>query len=153
MNHILGGWQFAATYEFQPGPLLAWGNVFYNGDINGFEELATSSDKSLQQWFNTSVPIERASARQPAAYQTRIFPRFFNGLRADGLNQWNANVVRGFRITEHVRLQLRFDAINLQNRSQMNAPDINPVSTNFGRVQSQTSSLNRFYQLQARIQF
>ena len=26
LNHILGGWQVSLTYEFQPGPLLAWGN-------------------------------------------------------------------------------------------------------------------------------
>jgi hypothetical protein len=69
------------------------------------------------------------------------------------LNQWNGNLLREFRITEGLRMQFRADAINLQNRSQMSAPDISPVSTNFGRVLSQTSSLNRFYQVQARIQF
>jgi hypothetical protein len=35
----------------------------------------------------------------------------------------------------------------------MNPPDLNPVSTNFGRVVSQTSSLNRMYQVQARFVF
>jgi hypothetical protein len=48
---------------------------------------------------------------------------------------------------------VRADAINLQSRSQMAGPDLNPLSTNFGRITSQTSSLNRFYQVQARIQF
>ncbi|MDX1984425.1 MAG: carboxypeptidase-like regulatory domain-containing protein [Bryobacteraceae bacterium] len=153
LNHILGGWQIAATYEFQPGPMLGWGNIFYRGDITTFEQDATSGTKSLNQWFNTALPFERVPANQPAAFHTRIFPRFFNGLRADGLNQWNANLLREFRITEGIRMQFRADAINLQNRSQMNAPDISPVSTNFGRILSQTSSLNRFYQVQARIQF
>jgi hypothetical protein len=153
LNHILGGWQIAATYEFQPGPLLSWGNLFYRGDIDTFDEDATSGTKSLQQWFNTAVPFERVAANQPAAFHVRVFPRFFNDLRADGLNQWNANLVREFRITESVRMQLRADVINIQNRSQMSAPDVNPLSTNFGRITSQTSSLNRNYQLQARIQF
>ena len=90
---------------------------------------------------------------QPAAFQTRVFPRFLNGLRADGLNQWNVNVLREFRLGERARVQLRGDAINLANRSQMNPPDLNPVSTNFGRVVSQTSSLNRMYQVQARFVF
>jgi hypothetical protein len=153
LNHILGGWQIAATYEFQNGPLLSWGNNFYRGDINTFEEAATSGTRSLEQWFNTTVPFETVAANQPAAFQTRIFPRFFNGLRADGLSQWNANLLRHFQITERFRLQVRADAINLQNRSQMGNPDLNPFSTNFGRITSQTSSLNRFYQLQARIQF
>ena len=153
LNHLLGGWQIAATYEFQPGPLLGWGNLFYYGDVNNFVADATSTTKTLDQWFNTGLRFERVPANQPAAFHTRVFPRFFNGLSADGLNQWNANLLREFRIHEGVRLQLRADVINLQNRSQMSGPDLSPTSTNFGRILSQTSSLNRFYQIQARIQF
>ena len=153
LNHLLGGWQSALTYEFQPGPLLAWGNNFYYGDVNNFEADATSTPKTLNQWFNTGVAFERIANNQPAAFHTRIFPRFFNGLRADGLNQWNANLLREFRVFERFKLQVRADVINVQNRSQMSAPELNPTSTNFGRVTSQTSSLNRFYQVQARIQF
>ncbi len=153
MNHILGGFQVAVTYEFQPGPQLAWGNIFYRGDLNTFEEDVTSNNKTWDQWFNTSLPFERVAANQPAAFQARVFPRFFNGARADGLNQWNANILRRIRLTESVRLELRGDFINLQNRSQMNPPDLSPTSTNFGRITSQTSSLNRFIQVQARLQF
>jgi len=152
-GHILGGWQIALTYEFQSGPLLAWGNIFYYGDLAAFEKDATSTPRTLEQWFNTNLPFERNSARTPAAYHVRVFPRYFTKLRADGLKQWNGNLMREFRITERVRLQLRADAMNLQNRSQMAAPDLNPLSTNFGRITSQTSSLNRNYQLQGRIQF
>lgn len=153
LNHIFGGFQIAATYEFQPGPLLAWGNLFYNGDINNFETEATSSPKTLDQWFNTNVKVDRVAANQPAAFHVRVFPRFFNGLRADGLNQWNANVSRQLKVHERFKFQIRADIINLQNRSQMAGPDLSPTSTNFGRITSQTSSLNRFYQLQSRIQF
>jgi len=153
LNHLLGGWQLAATYEFQNGPLLAWGNNFYRGDIASFEADARSGTRTLDQWFNTSIPFERNPSNLPAAFHVRVFPRFFNGLRADGLKQWNANLLREFRLVEGLRLQVRGDFINLQNRSQFAAPDLNPVSTNFGRITSQTSSLNRFYQFQARLQF
>jgi hypothetical protein len=152
-NHILGGWQIAATYEFQPGPLLAWGNIFYYGDLKAFEKDASSGIKTLDQWFNTGLQFERNASNLPAAFHVRVFPRVFNGLRADGLNQWNANLLREFRIKERFRLQVRADALNLQNRSQMSAPEVSPTSTNFGRITSQTSSLNRFYQIQGRIQF
>lgn len=153
LNHLFGGWQIAATYEFQPGPLLSWGNNFYYGDVNTFEADATSGTKSLDAWFNTNLSFERNAANLPAAFHTRIFPRFFNKLRADGLNQWNANLLREFKLVEGIRFQVRADAINLQNRSQMAAPNLTPTSTLFGRITSQTSSLNRFYQIQARIQF
>jgi hypothetical protein len=153
LNHILGGWQVAATYEFQNGPLLGWGNIFYYGDLNTFEADATSGTKTLDRWFNTDLQFERVASRLPAAFHVRVFPRFFNGLRADGLSQYNANLLRDFRITEGVKFQIRADAINLQNRSQMGGPSLTPTATNFGRITSQTSSLNRFYQFQARIQF
>ncbi len=153
LNHVLGGWQLSLTYEFQPGPLLSWGNLFYYGDVSTFERDAASGTKSLEQWFNTGLQFERTSTKLPAAYHVRVFPRALNGLRADGLKQWNGNLLREFRITESVRLQVRADALNLQNRSQMAAPELSPTSTNFGRITSQTSSLNRFYQIQGRIQF
>ncbi len=154
VNYLLGGWQLAATYEFQNGPQLAWGNLFYNGDVNKLEDDASlGGAKTYNQWFNSGLPFERVANNQPAAFQTRVFPRFLNGLRADGLNQWNVNVLREFKFTERVRFQLRGDAINLMNRSQMNPPELNPTSTNFGRITSQTSSLNRMYQVQARIVF
>lgn len=152
-NYLLGGFQTAFTYEFQNGPLLGWGNNFYYGDINNFAAEAASTAKTLDQWFNPGVKLEKNASATPAAFHVRVFPRFFNDLRADGLSQWNANLVREFKIRERYRLQLRGDAINLQNRSQMNAPEVSPTSTNFGRITSQTSSLNRFYQIQARLQF
>jgi hypothetical protein len=116
----------------------------YYGDLSKLDEDASAGNKLLDQWFNTGLPFERNAANLPTGPHVRVFSPYFNEIRADGLNQWNANVLRNFKITE------RF---TLQNRSQMNAPDISPTSTNFGRVASQTSSLNRFYQVQARIQF
>jgi len=153
LNHVLGGWQLAATYEFQPGPLLGWGNLFYYGNVATFGADAANVNKSLDQWFNTGLSYEKNSANTPAAFHVRVFPRVFYELRADGLNQWNANLVRNFRIREGLKLQLRGDAINLQNRSQFAGPDVSPTSSTFGKVQAQTSSLNRFYQIQARITF
>jgi len=153
LNHVFGGWQTAVTYEFQPGPLLAWGNLIYNGDVSKFESEASLSDKTLNQWFNSALPFERNANNFPTGPHVRIFPRFFNGLRADGLSNANGNVLREFKMYERFRMQFRADIINLQNRSQMNPPDLSPNSTNFGRITSQTSSLNRFYQAQLRLQF
>jgi hypothetical protein len=43
--------------------------------------------------------------------------------------------------------------MNLQNRSQFDAPTTNPYSTNFGRVTTQTAAMNRFIQAHVRIRF
>ena len=115
--------------------------------------LPAKTGKSLDQWISTGLQYEKNAANTPAAFHVRVFPRVFNELRADGLNQWNANLVRNFKIWENIKLQLRGDVINLQNRSQFAGPDVTPTNSTFGKVQAQTSSLNRFYQIQARITF
>jgi hypothetical protein len=149
VDGLLGGWQFAATYEWQPGPLLDWGNIFYYGnDVNNVGNV----NRTWDSWFNTA-DFERVAARGPAGFHTRVFPTRISGVRRDMTNQWNGNVAKNFRMTERANLQLRLDALNIQNRSQMNAPVTDPYSTNFGRITSQTSATNRWLQVQARIQF
>jgi hypothetical protein len=68
-------------------------------------------------------------------------------------NQWNTNIQREFRLKERVRFQIRVDALNLQNRTQFAAPNVNPASTDFGRVTAQSNTTKRFIQLQARLRF
>jgi len=151
MDLIAGGWQFGATYEYQPGGLLGdWNaNVFYYGsDMNDLLNV----NRTYDTWFNTAN-FERTSGKGPAAYGRRTFPTRVPGLRADSTNQWNANAVKNLHITERWNLQLRMDALNVQNRSQMNGPSIDPYSTNFGKVTSQTAATNRWLQVQARLTF
>jgi len=145
---LFGGWQIAGTYEWQPGPLLDWGNVFYYGDLADIRK----GKRTLDRWFNTDG-FERNPQRAPAAFQARVFPTRVDGVRADGLNRIDANIQRDFRLTERFTLQLRMDALNVANRSQFEPPNRDPISTNFGRVTNNTSSTMRFLLFQARIKF
>jgi hypothetical protein len=69
------------------------------------------------------------------------------------MNDWNANVQREFAFTERFRLQLRFDALNLMNRTIFSQPDANPINTTFGSITSTTEAPNRYMQFQARLRF
>ncbi|MCC7497629.1 MAG: carboxypeptidase regulatory-like domain-containing protein [Bryobacterales bacterium] len=148
-NLAFGGWQIALTYEYQPGDMLSWGNNFYYG--SSYSEIGTGP-RNLSEWFNTAN-FERVAANGPAAYHSRIFPMYLDALRTDSTNQVNANIQREFRIKERLGVQLRLDALNLQNRSQFAAPASDPYSTNFGQIVSQTQATNRFIQIQGRIVF
>jgi hypothetical protein len=149
LDMLIGGWQMSATYEYQPGPLIDWGNLFYYGDdlsqINNVE-------RTWDTWFNTAN-FERVANRGPAAFHRRVFPTRLPDMRRDLTNQWNGNVAKNMRFTERWNLQLRLDALNVLNRSQMNEPNTNPFSTDFGRITSQTAATNRWIQVQARITF
>lgn len=148
MSALFGGWQVAGTYEWQPGPLLDWGNVFYYGDP---ENIKTGT-RTLDRWFNTEG-FERDPQKTPAAFQARVFPSRISGLRGDGLNRMDANIQRDIRLKESIILQLRMDALNVANHSQFENPNLDPTSTNFGRVTNNTSSTMRFLLFQARIKF
>jgi hypothetical protein len=153
LSRVVGNWQMALTYDFQQGPFLTWGNDFYYGDPGTISQTLTQGAKTLNQWFNTNAPFERNSANGPASYQARIFPENITSVRADGLNQWNANLRRDIRLREGMIMEIRMDALNLFNRSQFAAPDNNPFDTTFGLVSATTATLNRWYQLQGRIRF
>lgn len=148
LGAILAGWQRAGTFEWQPGALLDLGNLFYTGDLSAIN----SGERTLDRWFNTTG-FERNAQRTPAAFQARVFPTRVDGSRGDGLNRIDANIQRDFLLTERLTLQLRMDALNAANRSQFEAPNRDPISTNFGRVTNNTSSTMRFLLFQARIRF
>jgi hypothetical protein len=148
LSALFGGWQVAGTFECQPGALLDWGNLFYSGDLGSIR----SGARTLDRWFNTDG-FERNAQRTPAAFQARVFPTRVDGVRGDGLNRIDANIQRDIPIRERFTLQLRMDALNAANRSQFENPNLDPVSTNFGRVTNNTSSTMRFLLFQVRVKF
>lgn len=145
---IVGGWQTAAAYERQPGPLLQWGNVFYNGDPN---QICTGP-RTLNAWFNT-LGFVTATSQQPAAFQAQVFPERIGNCRADGLGRLDVNLQRTFKIRERFSFQIRMDALNVENHSQFNPPDLNPINSTFAKVTNNTSSTMRFLEIQGRIKF
>jgi hypothetical protein len=116
-NALFGGFQIAATYEWQPGPLIDFPNLFYYGDPN---EIKTNG-RNLDEWF-TTANFERTASRAPADFHRRVFPTRIEGVRADSLNRWDANLQRKFRLHEKWTFELRLDALNLFNRSQFSMP-------------------------------
>jgi hypothetical protein len=148
LNQVAGGFQVGLTYEWQPGTLLEFGNLFYYGDVQN----VANGPRTLERWFNTDG-FERSASKAPTSFHRRVFPTRLDGLRGDMTNQWNGNLQREFRIREGMALQFRADVLNLQNRSQFDDPDTNPLSTNFGRVTLQTNGTMRFLQLQGRLRF
>ena len=146
---FIGGWQTAWTYEYQPGPLIDWGNVFYYGnDISDILNV----NRTWDTWFNTAN-FEKSTAKTPNGSNRRVFPTRVPDLRSDKTSQWNANMAKNFRFKERYNFQMRLNVLNLQNRSQMNGPNTDPTSTNFGRITSQSAATNRWIDVQARIQF
>jgi hypothetical protein len=146
---ILGGWQVGSTVEYQPGPLLTWGNVFFYGD---FEDIPLENP-TLDRWFNVDAGFERDPAKTPTAYNTRVFPFRIAGVTGPDLLQINLNFLRSFSLGNRRTLSFRADIINVPNRTTFANPNLTPTSTNFGRITNATSSSPRFVQFVTRLTF
>jgi hypothetical protein len=149
-SYALGGWKLAATYQYQPGPLITWTTTsIYNGNPNNI----CSGSHSLSQWFNTSGFVT-SSALQTTSDQVQIFPYVISGCRSDNTNLINGSVMRDFKIfREGKALQIRLDALNATNHPQFSGPTTSPSSSTFGQVTSQSSQINRLIEITAHIRF
>jgi hypothetical protein len=152
MSRIAQGWTVGGTYEYQPGALLNWGNLFFNGDLSKIAkdnpEIALLPDGTFdptKTWFNIDAGFVRATADQPAAFQKRTFPFRVDRVRSQSLSFANANVARTFMLGGHRTFQFRLDVQNVFDRQQFGNPVLDPTSTNFGQVRSVTQAVMRFF--------
>ena len=136
--------------------MLEWGfnlsgahdEEVYDGDPNQ----VCAGPRALNAWFNTSGFVT-APSLQPAAFQAQVFPERIGNCRADGLGRLDLNLQRTFRIKERLSFQLRMDALNVENHSQFNPPDLVPTDSTFGKITNNTTSTMRFLEIQGRIKF
>ena len=126
-SKILGGWQTGQTFEWQPGPLLQYGNVFFYGDVDSI----ALDDPTLNEWFDTDAGFERNAMSVPADFQERLFPLRVDGLRGDQTLLLNSSISRTFPLMGRSNLQIRLDAANMLNRQQFANPQLNPTADRF----------------------
>jgi hypothetical protein len=149
LGAIVSDWQVGGTLEYQPGPLLTWGNLFFYGSVDDIP----SDDPTLERWFNVDAGFERDPARAPANFQKRVFPFRINGVRGPNLLQVNMNVMRTVRLPRGRSLSFRVDILNVLNRTTFANPNLNPTSTDFGRITNATAAAPRFIQFVNRFIF
>jgi hypothetical protein len=130
-NGLLGGWVLNGIYTWQLGAPLSWGNVLYYGGDLHLDAHRVDGPTFDTTRFNT------VSAQQLAS-NIRAFPTTFNNLRADGINAFNASMIKKFRFAERKELQVRLEAFNVLNHAKFAAPNVSPTNSNFGLITSQT---------------
>ncbi len=131
---LISGWQVQGIYTAQSGEPLGFGNMIFRGDLNDVP--LPESEKTVERWFNVDAGFERASGKQLAS-NVRIASSRFNGIRADGVNNWDLSVIKNNQITEDIRIQLRAESMNALNHPQFMVPNTSPTSSAFGQVTSE----------------
>jgi len=168
LQHAAGGWTVSWIYTYQTGPMISMGNLFYYGSVDQIVEALNHDSihsQNIHMWYDLAavwtgsgappsnfVGFDGRSANQPGTYQARIFPQYLDGLRADGIRNWDVKILRGFAIKEHLGLTISADFLNLTNHTQFGAPNMTVTSSAFGQLSSQVNS-GRIIQINTRIQF
>jgi hypothetical protein len=168
LRGLFGGWQVSWVYQRQSGPALDFPNVFFYGDVERLSDVFRHKEihgNNIHLWFDPSIAyrgsgeipagfvgFEGRSALQPGQFHRRVFPTRITALRADGLQIWDAKILKNISFTERVRSALSVDLLNVTNHTNFQPPVTNPVSNNFGQVTAQNGS-GRIIQLNLRVQF
>jgi hypothetical protein len=130
-----GGWQVQAIYQYQSGPALGFGNAIFRGNLNDVP--LSSSERTIDRWFNVDAGFERTPARQLGA-NVRTTPSRFSGIRGDGIDNWDISLFKNTQLRESLRLQFRTEFINAFNHAQFSAPNTTPTSSAFGAVTAES---------------
>jgi hypothetical protein len=131
---IFGGWQFQGWFEGQSGDTLGFGNSIFNGDVHNIE--IPVEQRRAERWFNTDVGFNRIST-QVLANNIQGLSTRFNGVRADGINNFDLSLFKNIRIKERVTTQFRLESFNSLNHVQFDVPNTTPVNAAFGSVTAQ----------------
>ena len=163
---VFGGWQVQGIWQAQSGRPLELGNLYFNGDLSqlrtriGGDHVDAAFDTSGFYFTDAAVRTnghldpakQRNDPRIRLAFNLRTFPSRLAGLRSQPLNLWDISLIKNFLFSESTRLQLRGEFLNAFNHPQFNNPNLDPTSSNFGRITSQ-ANLPRNIQLGIKLIF
>ncbi len=132
LQGLAGGWSIQGWFEGQTGDALGFGNnAIFRGNLKDIA--LPKSRRRAERWFNIDAGFERDPAKQ-LAQNIQTFPSRFNGIRADGINNFDLSLFKNFRIREGLRAQFRLETFNTLNHVQFAAPNTTPTSTAFGTI-------------------
>ena len=147
VSRVVGGWQLNAIYIASSGGPLDFtdrNSIYYGGPLNLNPREITARAFDITRF-------ETVSNRQ-LDRNRRTFPTRFAKLRADGVNNMDASLIKNTQIAERLTVQLRAEMFNVFNRSQFNGPELNPTNNNFGRI-TIAANLPRVMQLALRLRW
>jgi len=153
VNAVIGGWLFAATYQYQVGGPLTWLNgstnnpgdyVYMGGDLN-------SQPRNVD---GNAFDVTRFDNKTADQYQfhIRTFASAFSNVRADGINEFSGSLRKGFNLGEKRSFQIKVEGFNLFNHAVFAAPNNTASSSAFGTITAQANR-PRLLQLVARLVF
>ncbi|MCX6636662.1 MAG: TonB-dependent receptor [Acidobacteria bacterium] len=146
VDHLIGGWQLNYNVTYQAGWIVDYPNA---------PQLTAGSakldDPTFSQVFNTSMWKTSSGAMTSVpntTYLFRTWPYYFSDVRRPGYGNWDVSLSKYFPITEKVKLQFRFEMVNMMNHpwfADMLSTDV--TNAGFGQLNPTQRNLPRFIKL------
>lgn len=146
VNYIIGGWQLNTISTLQTGvPLIVTGannNLANRPNSTGVS--AAIEDQTQYRWFNPQAFVN------PPTYTYGNLGRTLPDVRAPGVINIDASIMKDFAIRERLKVQFRAEAFNMPNHVNLGFPnagftaakDGTNGNTNAGRITSARSARN-----------
>lgn len=118
-NYVLGNWSISGDFTAQGGtPLEITGaNNFLATRPDSTGQSAKLANPSRNQWLNPSVFVN------PPIYQFGNLSRTLPNVRGPGLVDLDFGLMKSFHLTEKISAQLRGEAFNLLNNTNLGLPN------------------------------
>ena len=155
-RRLTSNWQLAAVYQAQTGypfTISVFGDTANAGTVLGEnpiranyngQPLYTPGTHSAQAWFNT------AAFAVPAAYTFGNAGR--NTVYGPGMQTMDLALSREFAVAERLRFQIRGEAFNAMNHTNLGTPNRFVNTPQFGTI-TDAATPGREMQLSARLSF
>jgi carboxypeptidase family protein len=144
LQNTLGGWELSGITRWQTGQMLTPSG---NSSIGGRRADATGQEidgpRTLEEWFNTEAFVNPPNTRRGTAGVGVI--------EGPGRYLWDLSLRKRFALTEKVGLQFQGDFFNAWNTVNLNNPNVDANSADFGRING--SAPGRNIQLALRLTF
>jgi Carboxypeptidase regulatory-like domain/TonB dependent receptor len=159
LDALVGGWSLATIVTFQSGQPLAL--IVSNGALQDGVQRPDVLCSSL----SSGLSYHAAAATGGSIFNANCFgipnqqvpgnaPRYFSGLRSDGIHNEDLSLSKEFSIHESMKLQVRGDFFNFTNTPRFGYPDLGVGSQTFGQVTATAmGSTPRRTQIGVRFQF
>lgn len=170
LDAVIGGWSVATMITQQSGQPMAISDSFARL-ANGSQRpnvvcSQLKSGVSIKTIAITQNAISEGANVSPVGYfNSSCFaepgdqipgngPRYYSGLRTDGIHNFDLNFYKSFVPKEGTRIELRAEIFNLANHPRFGAPDLGYEDTGFGTITSDANGyLPRYFQFGARFEF
>ncbi len=150
VDAVLGGWQLGGILTMQSGDPFTVGISGDYANVGTYSQrpnrIASGkvSDPTIEKWFDPTA------FAPPAEYTFGDSGR--NILRTDAYANWDASLLKHFRIRENMKLQLRGEFFNVLNHPTFGRPDTDLNSPTVGKV-FYTNSAPRVGQIALKLLF